>query len=173
MSYKIFTLGIIWLCLSIIVTVIFSTQDKEWWIGEENIKNICDLMAYVENDDIRGFGMLITFPIFFTCALCFFDKKSPSRISVPYNNTYRRHLVMAICFQVPVLSWVKSQAKKPATDAAGFYFYKLPAGRVFAADVNVLPVLRPSRVSSRIWNGGNGMSIPCSRKPARISWWIS
>ncbi len=76
MSYKIFTLGIIWLCLSIIVTVIFSTQDKEWWIGEENIKNICDLMAYVENDDIRGFGMLITFPIFLPALYAFLIKKA-------------------------------------------------------------------------------------------------
>ncbi|MER2890717.1 DUF2645 family protein, partial [Escherichia coli] len=41
MTYKIFTLGIIWLCMSILVIVVFSTQDKEWWIGEENIKNIC------------------------------------------------------------------------------------------------------------------------------------
>jgi amino acid transporter len=31
----------------------------------------------------------------------------------------------------------------------------------------------PSMLSRRIWNGGNGISIPCSRKPARISWWIS
>lgn len=45
--------------------------------------------------------------------------------------------------------------------------YKLPAGRERAADVNVLPVLRPSSVSRRIWKGGNGISIPCSRKPAR------
>ncbi len=76
MSYKIFTLGIIWLCLSIIVTVIFSTQDKEWWIGEENIKNICDLMAYVENDDIRDLGMLSTFPIFLPALYAFLIKKA-------------------------------------------------------------------------------------------------
>lgn len=78
-NYKIFTPGIVWLCMSILVIVIFSTQDKEWWIGGENIKNICDLMAYVENDDIRDFGMLVTFPVFFTCSVCILDKKSPSR----------------------------------------------------------------------------------------------
>lgn len=56
----------------------------------------------------------------------------------------------------------------------GIMRYKLPAGRlVLPADVNVLPVCLPPRLSRRIWNGGNGISIPCSRKPARINWWIS
>ncbi len=49
--------------------------------------------------------------------------------------------------------------------------YRLPAVRrlVFPAEVMVLLLCLPSILSRRIWNGGNGISMPCSRKPARIS----
>ncbi len=43
---------------------IFS-PDKEWMIGESGINNICDVMRTVENDDSRGFGAMMTLPLFF------------------------------------------------------------------------------------------------------------
>jgi hypothetical protein len=46
---------------------IFSTQDKEWFIDGLGVNNICDLMTYVESDDIRDAGIIFTprflFPI--------------------------------------------------------------------------------------------------------------
>ena len=52
--------------------------------------------------------------------------------------------------------------------------YRLPGVRlVFPAEVSALLLFLPSMLSRRIWNGGNGISIPCSRNPARISWCIS
>lgn len=34
-------------------------------IGESGITNICDVMRTVENDDSRGFGAMMTLPLFF------------------------------------------------------------------------------------------------------------
>ena len=65
MSWKVFCLGFVWLGLSVIWIVFLSTQDKEWWIGQGEIKNICDLIAYIENDDIRDVGMVFSLPVFF------------------------------------------------------------------------------------------------------------
>ena len=59
----------------------------------------------------------------------------------------------------------------PGAAAGQGMAYRLPAVRrlVFPAEVMVLLLCLPSILSSRIWNGGNGISMPCSRKPARIS----
>ncbi|KFC07277.1 putative inner membrane protein [Trabulsiella guamensis ATCC 49490] len=64
MTWKSFVLNIVWGLVSFAFIAMFSTQDKEWFIGEEGINNICDLMTYIENDDIRDVGIIITLPFF-------------------------------------------------------------------------------------------------------------
>lgn len=46
MSWKSFTLNFIWSIVSIISIIIFSTQDKEWFIDGRGINDICDVMKY-------------------------------------------------------------------------------------------------------------------------------
>jgi len=55
----------IWLLLCVILITLFSTQDKEWFIDGGDIKNICDVMEYIENDDVRLVGVALTIPLFF------------------------------------------------------------------------------------------------------------
>jgi Protein of unknown function (DUF2645). len=64
MNWKVFTLGFLWLIVSVLWIMLWSVQDKEWWTGDGGIKNICDLMAYIENDDNRSVGMILTLPVF-------------------------------------------------------------------------------------------------------------
>lgn len=75
MSWKVFTLGFIWFCLSIFWIMFCSVQDKEWWIGQGGIKNICDLMNYIENDDTRETGLFFSIPVFFPAIYAIFFKK--------------------------------------------------------------------------------------------------
>ncbi len=65
MSPKMFALCAIWILLAIPLIAVFSVPDKEWMIGESGINNICDVMRTVENDDSRGFGAMMTLPLFF------------------------------------------------------------------------------------------------------------
>ncbi|MCU7098664.1 YjeO family protein [Salmonella enterica] len=65
MSPKMFALCAIWILLAIPLIAVFSVLDKEWMIGESGINNICDVMRTVENDDSRGFGAMVTLPLFF------------------------------------------------------------------------------------------------------------
>ncbi|EEH0549057.1 YjeO family protein, partial [Salmonella enterica] len=53
MSWKSFVLNFIWLAISIFWIDMLSVQDKEWFIDGRGINNICDVMTYLENDDIR------------------------------------------------------------------------------------------------------------------------
>lgn len=41
-----------------------SVQDKEWFVDGRGINNICDVMTYLENDDIRPVGIIMTLPLF-------------------------------------------------------------------------------------------------------------
>ena len=75
MNWKIFTLGIFWLIASVCWILLWSVQDKEWWIGQGDIRNICDLMKFIENDDSRDLGMLLTLPIFFPTIYAFWVKR--------------------------------------------------------------------------------------------------
>lgn len=65
MSWKGFTLGFVWFWFSVLLISLFSAQGKEWLIDGGSIKNICDLMTYIGNDDIRDVGKVITIPLFF------------------------------------------------------------------------------------------------------------
>ncbi len=64
MSPKAISLNIIWAIVSSVLIMMFSTQDKEWFIDGYGINNICDLMIYIENDDIRDVGVIFTLPLF-------------------------------------------------------------------------------------------------------------
>ncbi|MDY1037656.1 DUF2645 family protein [Lelliottia sp. CFBP8978] len=65
MTWKVFTLGFIWFCVSILWITFLSVQDKEWLIREGSVKNICDLMKYIETDDVRDVGIVLTIPLIF------------------------------------------------------------------------------------------------------------
>lgn len=65
MTWKVFSLGFMWFIVSVLWIALMSVQDKEWWIGEGGIKNICDLMKYIENDDTRDVGIVFSLPVFF------------------------------------------------------------------------------------------------------------
>ena len=64
MKWK-FIVSIVWLLVSFMLITLLSTQDKEWLIDGGEIRNICDLMKSVENDDVRIVAMVITLPLFF------------------------------------------------------------------------------------------------------------
>lgn len=75
MNWKVFSLGSIWLFFSFLIITLLSTQDKEWWIGTGEIKNICDLMSSVENDDVRDIGVLFSLPVFFPAIYALVKRK--------------------------------------------------------------------------------------------------
>ncbi|MFI7785201.1 membrane protein [Citrobacter amalonaticus] len=64
MNWKAFVLNFIGSVICILLIIMLSTQSKEWFIDGRGIKNICDVMMYIENDDIGATGMIITLPIF-------------------------------------------------------------------------------------------------------------
>ncbi|WP_247754238.1 DUF2645 family protein [Citrobacter freundii] len=48
MNSKAISLNVIWGTVSFVLIIIFSTQDKEWFIDGLGVNNICDLMTYVD-----------------------------------------------------------------------------------------------------------------------------
>lgn len=60
-----FVLCCIWFVVAIPWIVITSTLDKEWMIDEGGVKNICHVLEYLENDDTRDVGVIMTLPLFF------------------------------------------------------------------------------------------------------------
>ncbi|WP_318364121.1 DUF2645 family protein [Enterobacter sp.] len=78
MNWKSITYNIIWFSISFSLILIFSTQDKEWFINGREINNICDVMTSIESDDIRFFGAILTLPLFFPFLYAIFWKKQHS-----------------------------------------------------------------------------------------------
>ncbi|MFC3189202.1 DUF2645 family protein [Pseudocitrobacter faecalis] len=70
-----FVINIVWALISSGLILVLSTQDKEWFIDGEGINNICDVMKYVENDDVRFGGMLMTLPLFFLIYTFYLKRK--------------------------------------------------------------------------------------------------
>ncbi|HDK8875592.1 TPA: YjeO family protein, partial [Escherichia coli] len=58
MNWKSFSLNLIWFVISIFWIDFLSVQDKEWFIDGRGINNVCDVMTYLENDDIRPVGII-------------------------------------------------------------------------------------------------------------------
>lgn len=75
MKSKLFALDIIWCVVAFFWIVLLSAQDKEWMIGSGDIKNICDLINFIENDDTRFIGMSFTLPVFFPAIYMLILKK--------------------------------------------------------------------------------------------------
>ncbi|WP_368543985.1 YjeO family protein [Enterobacter soli] len=76
MTWKVFTLGFLWCITSLFWIVFCSIQDKEWWIGQGEIKNICDLMKYIENDDSRDVRVFFSLPVFFPAIYAILIKRT-------------------------------------------------------------------------------------------------
>lgn len=64
MNWKSLSLNLIWFVISIFWIDFLSVQDKEWFIDGRGINNVCDVMTYLENDDIRPVGIIMTLPLF-------------------------------------------------------------------------------------------------------------
>lgn len=75
MTWKMFSLGCIWLFVSIINILLFSTRDKEWMIGSEEITNFCQLTRSILEDDTRIVGVPITLLLFLPMLYVMFWKK--------------------------------------------------------------------------------------------------
>ncbi|ENT4821533.1 TPA: YjeO family protein [Citrobacter farmeri] len=76
MTWKMFTLGFIWLWISMIHILLFSTRDKEWMIGSGEINNFCQLTRSILEDDIRDVGVIVTLPLFLPMIYTIFWKKN-------------------------------------------------------------------------------------------------
>lgn len=75
MTWKMFSLGCIWLFVSIINILLFSTRDKEWMIGSEEITSFCQLTRSILEDDARIVGVPITLLLFLPMLYVMFCKK--------------------------------------------------------------------------------------------------
>ena len=64
MNWKSLSLNLILFVISIFWIDFLSVQDKEWFIDGRGINNVCDVMTYLENDDIRPVGIIMTLPLF-------------------------------------------------------------------------------------------------------------
>ena len=106
MKYKLLTLCTIWFGVSVFRVIIFSVQDKEWWIGQGEIKNICDLVYYIEEDDSRNTGIIFSLPVFFPAVYAIFIKKKSPLAYLAHHTGYCWLLVMAIFYPLPALSVV-------------------------------------------------------------------
>lgn len=60
-----FVLCCIWFVMAFFWITITSELDKEWMIDEGGVKNICNVLEYLENDDTRDVGVILTLPLFF------------------------------------------------------------------------------------------------------------
>ncbi|MGC6602318.1 YjeO family protein [Escherichia coli] len=65
MSARMFVLCCIWFIVAFLWITITSALDKEWMIDGCGINNVCDVLMYLEEDDTRDVGVIITLPLFF------------------------------------------------------------------------------------------------------------
>ncbi len=55
----------IWFIVAFLWITITSALDKEWMIDGRGINNVCDVLMYLEDDDTRDVGVIMTLPLFF------------------------------------------------------------------------------------------------------------
>lgn len=60
-----FVLCCIWFIVAFLWITITSALDKEWMIDGRGINNVCDVLMYLEDDDTRDVGVIMTLPLFF------------------------------------------------------------------------------------------------------------
>ena len=60
-----FVLCCIWFIVAFLWITITSALDKEWMIDGRGINNVCDVLMYLEEDDTRDVGVIMTLPLFF------------------------------------------------------------------------------------------------------------
>lgn len=62
----------IWFIVAFLWITITSALDKEWMIDGRGINNVCDVLMYLEDDDTRDVGVIMTLPLFslFSGSLC-------------------------------------------------------------------------------------------------------
>lgn len=67
-----FILCCIWFIVAFLWITITSALDKEWMIDGRGINNVCDVLMYLEDDDTRDVGVIMTLPLFslFSGSLC-------------------------------------------------------------------------------------------------------
>ena len=72
MSARMSVLCCIWFIVAFLWITITSALDKEWMIDGRGINNVCDVLMYLEDDDTRDVGVIMTLPLFslFSGSLC-------------------------------------------------------------------------------------------------------
>lgn len=87
----------IWFIVAFLWITITSALDKEWMIDGRGINNVCDVLMYLEDDDTRDVGVIMTLPLF-PFSLVRFVAKKTRLVYVRHRAGYFRLLVVAVFF---------------------------------------------------------------------------
>lgn len=97
-----FVLCCIWFIVAFLWITITSALDKEWMIDGRGINNVCDVLMYLEEDDIRDVGVIMTLPLFFPF-LWFALWRKTRLVYVRHRAGYFRLLAVAVFSALSVL----------------------------------------------------------------------
>ena len=98
-----FVLCCIWFIVAFLWITITSALDKEWMIDEGGVKNICHVLEYLENDDTRDVGVILTLPLFFPFFWFALWRKKRGLVYVCHRTGYFRLLAVAVFSALSVL----------------------------------------------------------------------
>lgn len=114
-----FVLCCIWFIVAFLWITITSALDKEWMIDGRGINNVCDVLMYLEEDDTRDVGVIMTLPLF-SLSLVRFVAKKTRLVYVRHRAGYFRLLAVAVFSALSVLFVSR-------IGSSGTQTYKLPA----------------------------------------------
>lgn len=78
-----FILCCIWFIVAFLWITITSALDKEWMIDGRGINNVCDVLMYLEDDDTRDVGVIMTLPLFFLFSGSLCGEKNAAGLCTP------------------------------------------------------------------------------------------
>ncbi len=114
-----FVLCCIWFIVAFLWITITSALDKEWMIDGRGINNVCDVLMYLEEDDTRDVGVIMTLPLFFPFSGSLCGEKT-RLVYVRHRAGYFRLLAVAVFSALSVLFVSR-------IGSSGTQTYKLPA----------------------------------------------
>ncbi len=115
-----FVLCCIWFIVAFLWITITSALDKEWMIDGRGINNVCDVLMYLEEDDTRDVGVIMTLPLFFPFLWFALWRKNTRLVYVRHRAGYFRLLAVAVFSALSVLFVSR-------IGSSGTQTYKLPA----------------------------------------------
>lgn len=98
-----FILCCIWFIVAFLWITITSALDKEWMIDGRGINNVCDVLMYLEDDDTRDVGVIMTLPLFFPFLWFALWRKKTRLVYVRHRAGYFRLLAVAVFSALSVL----------------------------------------------------------------------